>query len=75
MFARRLLYSLFVLGVLVFVIGYLMGWFDVSNDPDASGNPQIKVRVDQDKFERDATNAIEEAQDAGDVVKEKLNEE
>ncbi len=74
MFARRLLYSLFLLAVLAFVAGYFLGWFEVSKERDASGDTNIRLKVDKDKFDRDATKVIDQAQDLGDKVKEQIKE-
>ena len=75
MLARRLLYSLFLVAVLVFVLGYFLGWFEVSRTRDADGDTNIRLKVDKDKIDRDATQVIDDAQRVGDKVKKQLNED
>ena len=72
MFARRLLYTMFLAAVLVFVAGYFLGWFEVSKERDIDGDPTIRLKVDKEKIQRDATTAIDEAQELGDKVKEQI---
>jgi len=74
MLARRLLYSLFLIAVLTFVAGYFLGWFEVSKERDATGDTNIRLKVDKDKIDRDTTKVIDQAQDLGDKVKDRIKE-
>ncbi len=72
---RRLLLTLFVLVALIAAVGFYRGWFNMSNSsnnsPAGSGDINVNLSTDRDKFNQDMKTIKDKASDiSGDSTKE-----
>lgn len=69
----RLISVLLFLAVCVIALGFYQGWFGVSTTrDDTGGTTDVKIRVDEKKFESDTEKAKEKVKDAIDRTRDKL---